>query len=1739
MKRIALQIAAALTLAGAGMGWAEVPLPADYTPLSYIDASGTQYLRTGVNVQGDTSLEISFGKFRPYHGSSVFEQDAWADTCRLGADANGRFEFGTTTAQLPEIDPAADYVVTVGGGKLTIAKDGGTPVEVALASITGASGTELALFARNNGGDNRAACRFYGMRIWDGRKTLLRDFIPCRKPSGEAGLWDSVSGAFFGNSMSGSRFYTEDDALTCVRSIKQKNKAYIDTGYKPNQDTCIEMDLTVGGAYETWFGAAAKDGDWWKTKAFALANDKGNLYVGFGNWSGTCVPILPTGWQGTVRLSKAGFQIRDAGQVEWTTKLAVVQGDFTADQTLYLCANNTHPSFISKTNQGMSFSGVRVYENGVLVHEYLPACEADGTVGVCDSLFDNAFFPTIGIDGCTQFFFVDEDLAYLKQGNALVVHKGTLRTADLTGVSAVEKTSAYAVDASAVTGYPALTLSAGAFSLADNAAAEYGVTGALTVKGGARLAIDVTADGCDRLAVGSLVLDETLTAETPFTIEVNAVGVSGLAEPRALVTGGGLAAEDAAKFRLVGFPAVLGVVNGDLMMMKASEGTSVWTGHAGDGKWSTADNWENLEVPAVGAVVKFVTSAGGATTCDIANLSLKSVVFEEGAGAFTIAGAERLAVLSAITNAAAATQTFAVPLALGANASFDLACAGEVNLHGSGSLAGDLAKSGAGTLRIDEELIASGRDLVIAEGRVIPNHTGNVTSAATAGEIRVAHGAQLDVDLDHGDVESLAKSEAIHGKTIRIAGDGPDGRGAVLNTNASVSWGSTAGRIVLDDDASAGGNYFAIRPLANSRIPGSSIEGPHTFTVRNSLKDTGMTDGYYRAFVFRICTFALDRLDIRGAATFESTQSGTVTNGVHLYDGSTLGFYNIQLPEEGFDIVAEEGSSAIRAGGSYETIVSGTKGSLTLKDGTTLNVYSNPSKFLVGKDVAIGAGATLALNDTESTLKGTISGSGRLTGAKVSLAGNDTCLKMAADDTGFTEKVDLSGVTTANFLTTLKAIDVTYAGTTSQTLEIGPAFGLTTDSAKANVALRVHDVAGEPIGACGLEVAEGRLVLNIRYKVRVARATWAGGADSALDDFASWSCFDDDGNPIPKALPMEATTVTLPDGCVFNCTNGAPFACAKLIAPKSIGGDCDWSGVSCVTINETLNIGGHVLKLSGFEGAGKITGGGYEAVDTLVAPPGSYFDTEVHARNQTRVVAVFDVHGAHEYWFGAWDGAWNDRAYALGNDGGGVYIGYGTGGGTAKPLAANGVRTVELRGVDESGWKAQLYIDGVFQRTVTAKQAIDLGSTLYLFAQHRVNEMYQPSSQGSLYFKGCQIYDGAKLIRDYVPVRRLTDGVVGVLDLVNGNCFHGSDGTVAFTADGTYEPQASGGEVQVGEVQFVVDAGKTLVNETLPVEGLAKVVKKGAGTYVNKVSHRHLGGTVVEEGLYQAFNDGTGNYAFDKFRHLGVPGSTVEVAKGATFDIRGNHGLCEHPVVLSGGTLATTGYSHLNEADSTGLGNLTLTADSFIDARKTFLLRGSTDLVTRDLGGHTLTCTSDANVFVLVRGYGFSNGTFRAVGAGLLTSTWQAADLSDATLEIGGNVKLSLFADMTVGTLRVSTGTTTYSSSEPDWRVNILDRYVPVTDGIFAFRFGDGVVLDLSERDAALDATGKTFEFASDAKTVLVDLGARKVKSSEPLVTWGAKPANVKFRAVPGTVGRFTAKDDGLYRSVGLGIIVR
>lgn len=152
---------------------------------------------------------------------------------------------------------------------------------------------------------------------------------------------------------------------------------------------------------------------------------------------------------------------------------------------------------------------------------------------------------------------------------------------------------------------------------------------------------------------------------------------------------------------------------------------------------------------------------------------------------------------------------------------------------------------------------------------------------------------------------------------------------------------------------------------------------------------------------------------------------------------------------------------------------------------------------------------------------------------------------------------------------------------------------------------------------------------------------------------------------------------------------------------------------------------------------------GYTALDHIIAPRWAYIDTDYKPNQNTRVVMDVTVQGVGEYWFGGWDRNYNDGAFAFGNDGGGIYAGYGNQGGTFGSVVANGRRTVEL-----DNYKVR--VDGSYVYLFDPA-TFALANNLYLFAQNRKGKVGVHGSQSSIICHGCKIYDNGTLVREFVP----------------------------------------------------------------------------------------------------------------------------------------------------------------------------------------------------------------------------------------------------------------------------------------------------------------------------------------------------------------------------------------------------
>lgn len=183
-----------------------------YTPLTYIECNGQQYINTGYVVQEDDVIEMMY----------ISTSTTSADKALYGCyDANGNLwfslysntgyvRFGSSTSA-SVTNARMTYKLTM--KKSSVVLDSGNS---ATPDFVGLPQVPLYLFARNNkntGVGMYGYCRCMSFSIKKSNGELMIDLMPCKRDSdGAIGMIDLVSGQFFANGGSGEDFIAGGEA---------------------------------------------------------------------------------------------------------------------------------------------------------------------------------------------------------------------------------------------------------------------------------------------------------------------------------------------------------------------------------------------------------------------------------------------------------------------------------------------------------------------------------------------------------------------------------------------------------------------------------------------------------------------------------------------------------------------------------------------------------------------------------------------------------------------------------------------------------------------------------------------------------------------------------------------------------------------------------------------------------------------------------------------------------------------------------------------------------------------------------------------------------------------------------------------------------------------------------------------------------------------------------------------------------------------------------------------------------------------------------------------------------------------------------------------------------------------------------------------------------------------------------------------------------------------------------------
>ena len=375
------------------------PLPDGYTQLAWIESSGTQYVDTGVYPNQATSLEMEFAP-------TDLSKTEWWFGVRSSSNTN-MFGFYSTSAtsvystfassgqtfSIPSIE--GQTVSLEKGDVITTLTYGNNVEELENTDGTFTSEFALVLLSANLAGSiassTRASGRLYSCAIYDG-SSLIRNFVPCLNPSNEVGLYDTVNEQFYGNSGTGEFVAGPvpvrlPDGYTQLEYIESSGTQYINTLFKPNQDTRVVVDLKILESQTSQGHICSVAESSFYTLLFN-PNDTMWYQTRYGS--------------GNVLRFPTSCNTRDRITIDKNKNVTTIGAESVTHNTFTFQLENTLPLLCRKNTDGSldfylsaRLYSCKIYDNGTLIRDYVPAGNSSGVVGLYD-VVNNEFYQNAG-----------------------------------------------------------------------------------------------------------------------------------------------------------------------------------------------------------------------------------------------------------------------------------------------------------------------------------------------------------------------------------------------------------------------------------------------------------------------------------------------------------------------------------------------------------------------------------------------------------------------------------------------------------------------------------------------------------------------------------------------------------------------------------------------------------------------------------------------------------------------------------------------------------------------------------------------------------------------------------------------------------------------------------------------------------------------------------------------------------------------------------------------------------------------------------------------------------------------------------------------------------------------------------------------------------------------------------------------------------------------------------------------
>lgn len=406
-------------------------LPDGYTQIEYVQSDGgAHWIDTGFKPNQNTGIIAKFQLLSSTANQTPIYARTAMNVAAFGVfiDANSKWTVDYGTKRFTGTTSAQSLINLNFNKNVVKLNDESYTFD----TQTFQSNSNLTIFGRNTGGTVQytAKMKLYSCEIYD-NGTLIRNFIPCKNSSGTIGLYDIVNSQFYTNVGTGGVFTSGPEvpkftgiSINCLGSnkvvdiddvqlqelskdtewifqfvsaptlpsgyteleyIQSSGTQYIDTGLKPNQDTRVvtKFDMTqTDTAWRKLWGSGSGSYD----LDFALWNDgTTKLQSYYGTKTNNAVPI-----------TDMSLNV-DANKNIWKYSGETI----TFDKNNFTCAYSMYIFNVNKDNSPAYLPGMmklylfKIYDNDVLVRDFIPCKNPSGTIGLYDSV-NNQFYQNAG-----------------------------------------------------------------------------------------------------------------------------------------------------------------------------------------------------------------------------------------------------------------------------------------------------------------------------------------------------------------------------------------------------------------------------------------------------------------------------------------------------------------------------------------------------------------------------------------------------------------------------------------------------------------------------------------------------------------------------------------------------------------------------------------------------------------------------------------------------------------------------------------------------------------------------------------------------------------------------------------------------------------------------------------------------------------------------------------------------------------------------------------------------------------------------------------------------------------------------------------------------------------------------------------------------------------------------------------------------------------------------------------------